>query len=87
MNEPRLSGTPPTGTVTVPYGFVFDVLGGTEPFLFSVQRGMMPPGLTLDALLGAITGEPTIRGVFHFRVQITDQVFNVGRLDCKIRIV
>src|SRR6185369_2951422 len=40
----ELSGTPPGGTVGVAYGFCFQATGGTEPYTFSLDSGVAPPG-------------------------------------------
>ncbi len=48
------------------------VQGGTAPFTWSVSAGTLPPGLTLAASNGAITGTPTKAGTFDFTVKVVD---------------
>ncbi len=61
-----------TGTVNTPYSSSITVSGGTAPYNFAVSSGSLPPGLTLNATNGAITGTPTTAGPFSFTVKVTD---------------
>lgn len=56
-----ISGTPVTsGTVGQAYaGFTVSAAGGTAPYVFSVQAGTLPAGLSLDSATGKISGTPT----------------------------
>jgi hypothetical protein len=53
------------------------VAGGTQPYAWEVYQpglyGDLPPGLTLDAGTGALTGTPTTQGTFSFTVRVSDQ--------------
>ncbi len=63
----------PDGTECEPYtGDVLAVEGGTAPFTWSVAEGTLPPGLTMAADSGVITGTPTAAGTFDFTVQVVD---------------
>jgi LPXTG-motif cell wall-anchored protein len=70
----QMSCTPlPDGTECVAYtASVFSVEGGTPPFTWSVSAGNLPPGLTMAAADGSITGTPTAAGTFTFTVMVTD---------------
>jgi hypothetical protein len=46
--------------------------GGKAPYAWSVPPGSLPPGLTLNASTGTISGTPTAGGVFQFTVTLTD---------------
>jgi hypothetical protein len=46
--------------------------GGVPGYTWSLRAGQLPPGLSLTASPGRITGTPTIRGTFSFLVRVTD---------------
>uniref|UniRef100_Q01TD0 Ig family protein n=1 Tax=Solibacter usitatus (strain Ellin6076) TaxID=234267 RepID=Q01TD0_SOLUE len=48
----------PDGIATVPYSKTLTATGGQMPYLWSVQSGRLPTGLTLDPLTGTISGTP-----------------------------
>lgn len=48
------------------------VTGGTSPFTWSVSAGALPPGLTLGASTGLLSGTPTTAGSYSFTVKVTD---------------
>jgi len=57
---------------SVGYSQVVFVTGGSPAYTFAVTSGSLPPGLSLDAVTGAITGTPTTNGTYTFTVQVTD---------------
>jgi large repetitive protein len=63
---------PPGGEVGVAYSDQLTVTGGTSPFTWSVSAGSLPPGLTLGASTGLLSGTPTAAGSYSFTVQVTD---------------
>ena len=46
--------------------------GGTTPYAWSLAAGSLPPGLTLTAATGVISGKATTLGTFSFTVRVTD---------------
>ncbi len=62
----------PGGGVGVPYTAVMNATGGTLPYTWNVASGALPPGLTLGAATGAITGAPSSPGTFTFTVRVVD---------------
>ena len=46
--------------------------GGVQPFTWSLRAGQLPPGLSLSASPGRVTGTPTTAGTFSFTVRVTD---------------
>ncbi len=61
-----------TGTVGSAYSSSVAASGGTGPYTFALASGALPPGLTLNASTGAITGTPTSGGNFAFSIKVTD---------------
>ena len=68
----NVSPLPPPGTVGVAYGAGFTGVGGHAPYTWSLAGGALPPGLSLDAQGGIVSGTPTQRGNFPFTLQVTD---------------
>jgi hypothetical protein len=64
---------PARGTVGAWYSYVFRASGWPAP-IFSVSAGALPPGLTLNRVTGALSGRPTEKGVFSFRLTATNGV-------------
>jgi Putative Ig domain/IPT/TIG domain len=63
---------PPGGEVGVAYSDQLTVTGGTSPFTWSVSAGTLPPGVTLGASTGLLSGTPTAAGSYSFTVEVTD---------------
>ena len=61
-----------TGQVNVPYASALVAAGGTGVYTYSIISGSLPPGLTLNASTGAITGTPTGSGSYSFTAQVVD---------------
>jgi len=75
---PRLKVTGPTalqGTAGVVWpvaGSAVNASGGTPAYRYSISRGTLPAGLTLDSATGAISGMATTRGSYVLTVTATD---------------
>lgn len=54
--------------------WTFSAAGGGVPYTWSVTSGSLPPGLSLDASSGVLSGTPTTTGSYTFTVQLTDML-------------
>ncbi len=84
-----LTLNPPCPTITVnpsslangsqgtAYSQTLTASGGSSPYSFALTTGALPNGLSL-AGNGALTGTPTVNGVFNFTVTATDNTDCTG---------
>jgi hypothetical protein len=79
-------GNPPGGVIGVAYSHTFPSGSGVAPLTFSIAAGFLPAGLMLNAATGAVTGVPTISGIFSFTVQVVDSLGAVASVACSITI-
>lgn len=54
------------------YSATVSAVGGLSPYTFAVTAGSLPPGLSLDANTGEISGTTTNSGNFDFTITVTD---------------
>ena len=74
-----VSATPvTTATEGVAYaGFTVTASGGqAEPYRFTVSKGALPPGITLNARSGAVSGTPTTAGAYTATIRVSDAAGN-----------
>ena len=74
-----MSIAPPDGTVGARYGgsqgFSFAASGGMPPYIWSWTANTgssLPPGLSLSAQTGTISGAPTLQGVYSLSISARD---------------
>jgi N-acetylneuraminic acid mutarotase len=61
----------PGGTLNQAYSAQLQASGGTTPYSWQVTAGSVPPGLTLNAATGSISGTPTAQGNYSFTITVT----------------
>ncbi len=77
----------PGGTVGTPSTATFVATGGTNSgFTYAVTVGTPPPGLTLNAATGVLSGTPTAQGTSTFTVTATDDGTHTGSLAYSLTI-
>jgi hypothetical protein len=64
----------PAGSFHVAYNQTVGVTGGIGTLVWGVTSGALPPGLSLNASTGNISGTPSSTGSFQFTLRVTDQI-------------
>lgn len=60
------------GTSGSSYGQSLSATGGLTPYSWSVESGVLPPGLSLNGSTGTISGTPSASGSWTFSIQVRD---------------
>ena len=90
---PASGGPPGALTLTCPansaqissaYTSLVAATGGTPPYTFSITSGSLPPGLSLSATTGAITGTPANLGTNTFGANVVDSASGIAANTCSI---
>lgn len=68
----------PNGDIGFAYSVTLVIAGGTPSFVWSISAGALPPGLTLGASTGIISGTPTTAGTYSFTVMVADTVGGIA---------
>ncbi|MCU1237169.1 MAG: Ig family protein, partial [Candidatus Solibacter sp.] len=68
------------------YSATFAITGGKAPYVYTVTTGSLPPGLTLNAGTGAITGTPTTPGTYTFTTTVKDANGSTDTATCTIYV-
>jgi Putative Ig domain len=77
---------PPGGTTGIFYTHTFPAGAGQPPYSFAITAGALPPGLTLAAATGIVSGVPTTQGTYIFTVTVTDSSTATASVQCSIVI-
>jgi large repetitive protein len=76
VTEPLVIAPQPVTTLpSGPAGIAYTYSGtftGKQPFSFTITAGSLPPGLSLNASTGTISGTPTTPGVYSFDLRFTN---------------
>jgi uncharacterized protein (TIGR03437 family) len=75
----------PDGSTQQFYSTTLAATGGAPPYSWSAQ-GALPPGLSLNAATGSISGSPLIAGTSAFQVTVTDSAAATVSLSFSITI-
>ncbi len=75
--------TLPDGAVNTPYSARLNATGGLPPYLFSLESGRLPSGLTL-APSGTISGDPTWGEATTFTVRVEDVSLDVATRELEL---
>ena len=76
----------PDGEVETVYNVSLLASGGASPYTWSIARGNLPDGLTLDAVSGVISGTPTKKGNHNFTLQVSDNATQMNTMTQRLRI-
>lgn len=68
----NVASTLPEAVKLSPYSQTVTTSRGTAPITLSLVGGALPPGITLDAGSGLLSGTPTAAGNFTFALRATD---------------
>ncbi len=61
----------PTATLGYAYNLILQTTNGNPPYLWTVVSNSLPPGLTLNAVSGTLSGTPTNAGTYSFWLGVT----------------
>ncbi len=70
----------------VNYLSMANVIGGSQPYSFSLPDGRLPGGLVLDAATGTISGRPNTAGPFVFTFAVSDARQARTQTQCSITV-
>ncbi|MFN0170597.1 MAG: putative Ig domain-containing protein [Bryobacteraceae bacterium] len=77
----------PGGTATQPYSYSFVPSGGTGPYTWSISKGTLPAGITLNPADGTLKGTPTEGGTFQIEVRVTDSLSQTAASPFTLNII
>lgn len=72
------TATLPVAQPRLPYSATLNASGGQRPYTWAVISGVLPPGYSLNASTGLLTGVTVLSGNFTFTAQVTDSNQNTA---------
>ncbi|MEV7988121.1 fibronectin type III domain-containing protein [Micromonospora sp. NPDC085948] len=69
---------PNDATVGIAYTATLNITHGVPPYLWSVDSGTMPPGISLNPVTNGISGVPTTAGVYPVVIRVVDAAGETG---------
>ncbi|MBI4714704.1 MAG: putative Ig domain-containing protein [Nitrospirae bacterium] len=74
VNPPPVITTPSIAPATagLPYQELLVKSGGTDPSVWGIASGTLPPGIQLDPQAGGLSGTPTSVGAYSFTLRLVD---------------
>ncbi len=75
------------GVINVAYTNTLQATGGTGPYSWSITPASLPPGLTIAASTGVLSGTPTLLGTYPMSVTVTDSASPQHSVTATITIV
>ena len=81
------TGTLPQAKAGEAYRSQFAATGGIPPYLWSIQAGSLPGGITLDRQTGSLTGTPSTPQLAVFQVKVTDSEEHADIAENRITVV
>lgn len=69
---------PPAAAAGSPYLWTVAATGGFAPYSWVVASGILPPGLSLDASGGSVSGVPRSAGNYSFVIRVSDSDGNTA---------
>lgn len=81
-----INAQPANGYLQNPYSYALPTSGGMLPYLYNIQAGALPSGLSLNILTGVISGVPLTEGLFNFSIRVTDAIGAVSTVATSITV-
>lgn len=75
----------PAGVLNQAYSSSLSAQGGVGPYIFSLNTGVLPTGITLNSA-GLLAGTPLVSGVFPFTLRILDSTGQRGQAFLRLAI-
>ena len=77
----------PEARTLIPYTNAFIATGGIPIYNWDVPAGALPPGLSLDAFTGVLSGTPAGSGDFNFTIRVRDYRENSAGLTQELTLI